>query len=262
MRRTESTVNFVADNRFFGFVLYFALLLACSYCTWAQSAPFELKIEQVTTGQKHHFFGYIGQCQTIPWNADGRYILGLEIDRIDRLPTAQEFATVILVIVGLLWLPFIGLISSQLFVYLQSVQAYIAPPIAAVFLLGLLWKRANGRGALTALLVGFGIGAARFVGELLVNSGTVTSKTVVDLVEINFLHFALILFIISVFVQVFVSKMTAKPTAEELSIFNMSEHHVASMAHRKNTYKTDIVLSVILVIIILTFWLIFSPIFF
>ncbi len=51
----------------------------------AQPAPFELKIEQVTSGTKHHFFGYIGQCQTIPWNATGRYILGLEIDTIDRM---------------------------------------------------------------------------------------------------------------------------------------------------------------------------------
>ena len=56
-----------------------------------------LKIEQLTTGEKHHFFGYIGQCQTIPWNADGRYILALEIDRIDRLPAPRDFATVILV---------------------------------------------------------------------------------------------------------------------------------------------------------------------
>ena len=71
--------------------------LACSPGTQAGSPSIELKIEQVTSGTKHHFFGYIGQCQTIPWNASGRYILGLEIDRIDRLPTPEEFATVILV---------------------------------------------------------------------------------------------------------------------------------------------------------------------
>ena len=57
----------------------------------------KLSVEQLTSGTKHHFFGYIGQCQTIPWNASGRYVLGLEIDRIDRLPTPEEFATVILV---------------------------------------------------------------------------------------------------------------------------------------------------------------------
>ena len=56
-----------------------------------------LKIEQLTSGTKHHFFGYIGQCRTIPWNAGGRYVLGLEVDRIDRLPTPDEAATVFVI---------------------------------------------------------------------------------------------------------------------------------------------------------------------
>lgn len=63
----------------------------------AQTTPYELKIEQITSGTKHHFFGYIGQCRTIPWNASGRYILGLEIDRIDRMPEPDEAATIILI---------------------------------------------------------------------------------------------------------------------------------------------------------------------
>ena len=63
----------------------------------AQPNSFELKIEQLTSGTKHRFFGYIGQCQTIPWNASGRYILGLEVDEIDRLPEPEDAATVILI---------------------------------------------------------------------------------------------------------------------------------------------------------------------
>ena len=62
-----------------------------------QTPPIKLRIEQLTSGTKHHFFGYIGQCRTIPWNANGRYVLGLEIDRIDRLPSRQEAATVFLI---------------------------------------------------------------------------------------------------------------------------------------------------------------------
>jgi len=62
-----------------------------------QSQVFELKVEQITFGEKHHFFGYIGQCQTIPWNASGRYILGLEIDTIDRMPKPGEAATIFLI---------------------------------------------------------------------------------------------------------------------------------------------------------------------
>jgi len=59
-----------------------------------QPPVLSLKIQQVTSGSKHHFFGYIGQCQTIPWNAGGRYILCLEIDRIDRMPKPDEAASV------------------------------------------------------------------------------------------------------------------------------------------------------------------------
>jgi len=179
-----------------------------------------------------------------------------------ELVRAGQFATVILVIVGILWLPFIGLISSQLFIYLQSVQAYISPPIAAVFLTGLLWKRANGRGALTALLVGFILGAFRFAGEILVKSGTITCETVVDMVEINFLHFALLLFIISLLVQVFVSLATKPPSADDLSIFDEKERHKVSMKHDNKAYRFDIILSILLAMAIIVLWVIFSPIVF
>ena len=63
----------------------------------AQSSTFDLRIKQITSGEKNHFFGYIGQCQTIPWNASNRYILGMEIERIDRMPKPEEAATIILI---------------------------------------------------------------------------------------------------------------------------------------------------------------------
>src|SRR5215469_4866607 len=75
-------------------------------------------------------------------------------------------ATGAMVLLGLLWVPFIHLISSQLYIYLQSVQAYISPPIAACFILGILWPRLNGAGAISSLLVGFVLGATRFIMEL------------------------------------------------------------------------------------------------
>ena len=74
----------------------FLLGIAILPSVQAQST-FDLKLEQVTSGSKHHFFGYIGQCQTIPWNASNRYILGMEMDRIDRMPKPEEAATIILI---------------------------------------------------------------------------------------------------------------------------------------------------------------------
>jgi len=79
------------------FLLMILVLMATDAPALAQSPPFDLEIEQVTFGEKHHFFGYIGQCQTIPWNESGRYILGLEIDRIDRMPKPEEAATIFLI---------------------------------------------------------------------------------------------------------------------------------------------------------------------
>jgi len=62
-----------------------------------QEASFDLTVEQLTSGEKHHFFGYIGQCQTIPWNSTGQYILGMEIDTIIRLPKPEEAATIFVI---------------------------------------------------------------------------------------------------------------------------------------------------------------------
>ncbi len=73
------------------------LMLAPLAVIIAQAPSFELKIEQVTSGEKHHLFGYIGQCQTIPWNSTGQYVLGMEIDRIDRMPKPNDAATIILI---------------------------------------------------------------------------------------------------------------------------------------------------------------------
>lgn len=80
-------------------ILVFILSIFCVSITNsnAQSSPFDLKIEQLTSGAKHHFFGYIGQCRTIPWNESGRYILGLEIDSIQRMPKPEEAASIFVI---------------------------------------------------------------------------------------------------------------------------------------------------------------------
>ena len=77
-------------------------VVTCSALGWGNTARAEapsikFKVEQVTFGPEHHFFGYIGQCQTVPWNAGDRFILGMEIGTIDRMPRPGEAATVILV---------------------------------------------------------------------------------------------------------------------------------------------------------------------
>ena len=64
-----------------------------------------------------------------------------------------RLATAVVVVSGILWIPFMKYISGELYHYLQSVQSYLAPPIFSVFVLGIFWKRINSKGALTALIL-------------------------------------------------------------------------------------------------------------
>ena len=70
--------------------------------------------------------------------------------------------TVVMTALGLLWLPIMKSIAGGgLYQYIQSVQSFLAPPIVAVFLTGLFWKRMNLRGAVWGLGLGFALGMTK-----------------------------------------------------------------------------------------------------
>lgn len=126
-------------------------------------------------------------------------------------------ATFGMVILGILWLPFISKLNSQLYLYLQSVQAYISPPIAVCFIFGILWPRLNGQGALSSLLVGFVLGTVRFVYEVLDKTRHYSSKAIRSLVEMNFLHYAILMFVICTVVLVGISMMYPAPERKKIA---------------------------------------------
>ena len=109
---------------------------------------------------------------------------------------------------GVLWIPFMDLISGKLFVYIQSVQAYIAPPVAAIFVLGILWQRMNTQGAIAALWVGGTLGLLRLTLEI---SNIGSAELFGLFIEMNFLHFAAVLFAVSCTAMVVVSLLTQAP---------------------------------------------------
>ncbi len=134
-----------------------------------------------------------------------------------NLVLVGRIATGVLVVLGLLWVPFIKLLSSQLYIYLQSVQAYISPPIAACFILGILWTRLNGTGAISCLLTGLALGSVRFVLEVLDKTAHFQSAAVRWLLDMNFLHYAVLMFVVCSAVLVMVSLMTPAPDPRKLS---------------------------------------------
>ncbi len=68
--------------------------------------------------------------------------------------------SVIILAISIVLGGFIGELGGSLFEYIQSLYAFFAPPFAAVFVLGILWRRINGAGALTTVILGFILGIA------------------------------------------------------------------------------------------------------
>jgi solute:Na+ symporter, SSS family len=134
-----------------------------------------------------------------------------------QLVNFGRIATGAMVVLGILWVPFIHLLSSQLYIYLQSVQAYVSPPIAVCFILGILWPRLNGTGAISSLLTGFVLGTVRFVYEVLDKTRHYESPAIRWLVDMNFLHYAILMFVVCAAVLVVVSYMGPAPDRRQLA---------------------------------------------
>ncbi|MCP4591479.1 MAG: sodium/solute symporter [bacterium] len=142
-----------------------------------------------------------------------------------RRPNASErelvlvgrVVTVIIVVLGILYVPFMKYLGgSQLYEYLQKIQAYISPPIAAVFLLGIFWKRLNARGALASLYAGFIMGVLRLTFEFGYNAYAWHFESIDWLITMNFLHFAILMFGVCVAVLVVVSLLSPPLSAAQL----------------------------------------------
>lgn len=83
-----------------------------------------------------------------------------------HLVTIGRTTTVVMTLLGLLWLPIMKSISGGgLYQYIQSVQSFLAPPIVAVFVMGLFWKRMNLRGAVWGLGLGFALGMSKLAAN-------------------------------------------------------------------------------------------------
>jgi SSS family solute:Na+ symporter len=164
-----------------------------------------------------------------------------------------RIATVVVVGLGILWIPILRGFSSSLYQYLQNVQAYIAPPITAVFLLGLFWKRINGTGAIAALVGGFILGMSKLTVEVFEDS---LSGILLNYAEINFLYFAPLLFLTSVAIMIVGSVFTDKPDEAQLDGLTYSTTMAEDKRKSreswdyKDVFHTAVILTIIALIMI------------
>ena len=177
-----------------------------------------------------------------------------------ELVLVGQVATVVLVAISLGWIPFMRTMmeGSSFYQYLQSIQAYISPPIAAAFLLGLFVKRINAKGAIWALWAGFILGITRLLMEYQKNIGNIAEGSFMySFADVNFLHFAIILFVICSVVMVLVSLTAPQHSPEKLK--NVTYEKPQDRTTGFSPANRDFWLTVILIAAILVIWLVFSP---
>ena len=167
-----------------------------------------------------------------------------------------KIATGFIVVLGIIWIPIMEKIGGGvMYQYLQNVQSYIAPPVTAVFLLGIVWKRVNSTAAITTLLAGFVLLVIRLGSEIYfqpqITSGEAVAHALYDFATINFAHMAIFMFVFSVILCVSTSLFTTAPdykTIVGLSFGTLTEEQ--KQAHKDSYDTIDVVLSVLLVFLV------------
>jgi solute:Na+ symporter, SSS family len=196
-----------------------------------------------------------------------------------------RMATAVIVFMGICWVLVIKMLNSNLYEYLQSVQGYLSPAIAVLFAVGVFWKRATAPAALISFIVGVVGGFARLAVDLIMKGyaadvkkakqalyeGTITQADfnaviepirakwgiVFDFWNMNWLYWCQILFVTVLVLVIVISLMTKAPDPKTIKYTWYGATPEEKAATKASWGAMDVVLSVIVVGIIVTFYLCF-----
>ncbi len=177
-----------------------------------------------------------------------------------KLVKIGQLATVVIVILGILWIPIMRSIGNVLYEYLQDVQSVLAPGIAAAFLMGISWKRATAKGGFWGLMSGFIIGVTRLGAKVYYNTVADASQTLFKTVffDTNWLFFCGYMLVFCLLVVIIVSLNTPAPDPAKIKglVFGTSTPEQRE-ATRKSWNVWDIVNSAIILGLTVAFYIYF-----
>ncbi|MDX8338994.1 sodium:solute symporter [Draconibacterium sp. IB214405] len=135
-----------------------------------------------------------------------------------KLVKIGQVATVVIVILGILWIPIMRSIGDVLYEYLQDVQSVLAPGIAAAFLLGITWKRASAKGGFWGLMSGFIIGITRLGAKVYYENVQGAADNLFKSVffDMNWLFFCGWMLLVCLVVVIVVSLLTEAPDEKKI----------------------------------------------
>jgi len=175
-----------------------------------------------------------------------------ELVRVGRI------ATVVVVVLGILWIPVMKGLGKVLYAYLQDVQSLLAPGIAAVFLLGIASKKTTPMAGLIGLLTGFIIGMLRL--GLKVFAGGMNHDNVIYQVFLapNWLHYEIVLFFLVILVMVVTSMVTKKADPAAIRGLYFGSVSAEEKAITRASWNNwDLLFSGIVIVVIMWFYIYF-----
>lgn len=160
-----------------------------------------------------------------------------------ELVVVGRMFVIFMVTISIAWVPvIIEMQGGQMYLYIQEIAGYLTPPIAALFLLGVFWKRCNETGAFWGGMTGFVLGTTRLI------LGFVYREPKCDqpderpafITNVHYMYIAAGLFWISGLVAVSVSLCTTPPTVEKVkrtTIWGLRELKRLAVTEREEMYK-------------------------
>ncbi|HYK45023.1 MAG TPA: sodium:solute symporter [Parafilimonas sp.] len=179
-----------------------------------------------------------------------------------QLVWVGRVATVVMVIIGLMWIPVIQG-GKGLYDYLQGIQAYLAPPIFVVFFFGIFMKRLNAKGCLATLITGFLMGLFRLAIDTPVKLGDGFSYEQGSFLwivnNIFFQYYSLLITVICILVFIIVSYATKAPDYARISGLTFSTLTADDRRETRSSWSTkDVIFSVLLVVVIIAVYMYFT----
>jgi SSS family solute:Na+ symporter len=169
-----------------------------------------------------------------------------------------RIATVVIVVLGILWIPVMKGIGKVLYEYLQDVQSLLAPGIAAVFLLGILSKKTTPAAGFTGLVVGFTLGMLRLGLNILFKHIDTEGLIYQVFVAPNWLHYEIAIFFLIIVLMIIVSYFTESVDPKKIAgLYLRSATPEQRAITRASWNKWDVVHSVIVLGVVIAFYIYF-----
>ena len=177
-----------------------------------------------------------------------------------KLVVIGQIATVVIVALGILWIPVMRSVGDVLYTYLQDVQSVLAPGIAAAFLLGICWKRTSAQGGMWGLISGMIIGLTRLGAKVYYSNVAEASDSLFKTLfyDMNWLFFCGWMLLVCCIIVVIVSLCTEAPSEEKIKglVFGTATPEQIENT-RKSWNKWDVIHTVIILGITVAFYIYF-----